>query len=91
MEKFVYLAVSEHAMSAILVREDEGTQLPVYYVSKALLNVESQYSQLKKLSLSLITVAQKLKLYFQSHPVTVLTSFPFYTNQNSPNDLQNGV
>ena len=36
---FVYLAVSSGAVSAALVREDEGVQKPVYYVSKSLLDV----------------------------------------------------
>ena len=30
---FLYLAVSVTAVSAALIREDDGLQLPVYYVS----------------------------------------------------------
>ena len=48
----------------------------MYYVSKALLDAETRYSLLEKLALALITAVQKLRLYFQCHPVTVLTSFP---------------
>ena len=43
---FVYLVVSEHAVSAVLMHEDEGKQSPIYYVSKVLLDVET-YSQLE--------------------------------------------
>ena len=74
---FVYLTVSEHAVSVILMHEDDGKQSPVYYVSKALLDAESQYSQLEKLALAFITTARKFRPYFQSHPITVLTYFPF--------------
>ena len=63
-------------MSAVLVCKDEEKQPPVYYVSKALLDAETRYSQLEKLALALVTVSQKLRPYFQSHPITVLTSFP---------------
>ena len=73
---FIYLTVFEHAMSVVLVRVDEGKQLPVYYVGKALLDAESQYNQLEKLALALITAARKLRPYFQNHLIMVLTSFP---------------
>ena len=33
-ELFLYLAVSEHAVSAVLIREEKGEQKAVYYVSK---------------------------------------------------------
>ena len=68
----IYLIV----VSAILVHEDKEKQSPVYYVIKALLDAESWYNQLEKLALALITTARKLIPYFQSHPITALTSFP---------------
>ena len=34
-ELYLYIAVSQAAVSAALVREEEGTQRPVYFVSKA--------------------------------------------------------
>ncbi|XP_062102814.1 uncharacterized protein LOC133812978 [Humulus lupulus] len=68
--------VSETAVSAVLFREEEGKQSPVYYVSKALLNAETRYRQLEKLALALIHAARKLRPYFQCHPITVLTTFP---------------
>jgi len=37
---FLYLAVSSHALSAALVREDSKIQRPVYYISKRLSGVE---------------------------------------------------
>lgn len=32
----LYLAILAEVVSAILIRKDEGTQLPMYYVSNAL-------------------------------------------------------
>lgn len=47
----LYLAVSEHAVSAVLVREEGKKQLPIYYVSKSLHDAETRYSHLDKLAL----------------------------------------
>ena len=68
--------VSEHAVSAVLVCEEGNMQLPIYYVSKALLDAESRYSHLEKLALALIVAARKLRPYFQAHLIVVVTSFP---------------
>ena len=72
----LYLAVSEHAVSAVLIREAGSKQLPIYYVSKALLDAETRYSHLEKLGLALIVAARKLRPYFQAHPIVVVISFP---------------
>ncbi|KAL5575760.1 hypothetical protein UlMin_017459 [Ulmus minor] len=60
----IYLAVSDTAVSSVLVREEDGKQLPVYYVSKSLLDAETRYSQLEKLALALVSAARKLRPYF---------------------------
>ena len=65
----LYLAVSEHAVSAVLVREEGKKYLPIYYVSTALLDAETHYNQLEKLALALIVAARKLLPYFQAHPI----------------------
>ncbi|KAL0707426.1 hypothetical protein Bca4012_073852 [Brassica carinata] len=58
----LYLVGSEHAVSAVLVREEGTKQLPIYYVSKALLDAETRYSHLEKLALALM-VASPLANY----------------------------
>ena len=37
---FAYIAVAPHAVSLVLIRDDNGVQRPVYYVSKSLHKVE---------------------------------------------------
>lgn len=55
------------------MREDIGIQHPVYYISKALLNVETRYPKIEKWALMLvITATSKLRLYFQAYPVVVM-------------------
>ncbi|XP_031127678.1 uncharacterized protein LOC116029775 [Ipomoea triloba] len=69
------MAVSERALSSVLVRE-EGTQHPVYYVSKLLRGAETRYTPLEKMAYALVTTTRKLVPYFQAHPIEVLTDQP---------------
>ena len=43
-----YIAVATHAVSLVLIREDNGLQRPVYYVSKSLHEAEIRYSPQEK-------------------------------------------
>ena len=52
---FIYLSVSEHALSAVLLR-DQGVQQLVYYVNKTLVDVETRYLPLEKLVLAQCTL-----------------------------------
>ena len=72
---YMYLAVSREAISAILVREEEKVQWPVYYVSKRLLDAGTRYPKLEKLALALVIVSRKLRSYFHSHSIEVLTNY----------------
>ncbi|XP_052205170.1 uncharacterized protein LOC127809995 [Diospyros lotus] len=72
----IYLGVSEHALSAILVREEEGVQYPIYYVSKRLVDTETRYTLMEKLAYCLVTASRKLCPYFQAHQIDVLTKYP---------------
>ena len=60
---YMYLSVSEHAVSAILLR-DQGVQQSIYYISKTLVNAETRYLPLKKLVLALVHAMRKLPHYF---------------------------
>ena len=72
----LYLAVSETALSAALARTDGKVEQPVYFVSKALEDAETRYPTIQKLAFSLVIAARKLRLYFQCHPITVMTTYP---------------
>ena len=56
-ELYLYIAVSQTGVSAALVREEEGTQRPVYFVSKAFWGAEEIYPQMEKLAFALVTAA----------------------------------
>ena len=72
---FMYLSISDHAISAMLLR-DQGVQHPVYYINKTLVDAETRYLPLEKLVLDLVHAPKKLPHYFQAHTVYVLTKYP---------------
>ena len=72
----LYLAVSDFLTSAVLVRDKERVQHPVYYCSRALRRAEERYPRMEKLILVLVTVARKLCPYFQAHTIELPTEYP---------------
>uniref|UniRef100_A0A2N9FH02 Uncharacterized protein n=1 Tax=Fagus sylvatica TaxID=28930 RepID=A0A2N9FH02_FAGSY len=73
---YIYLAVSDKAVSAAIIRDDSGEQRPVYYTSKTMNGAETRYLPLEKSALALFVTAKKLPHYFQAHTMIVLTSLP---------------
>ena len=80
----LYLAVSPNAVSAVLVREDDKHQHPICYVSKSLLDAETSYTSMEKLLLALVTAVKKLRHYFESHPISVMTNYPLKSVLRKP-------
>ncbi|XP_059627328.1 uncharacterized protein LOC132270143 [Cornus florida] len=87
---FLYLRVSSIATSAVLIRCKEGKQFPVFYVSKTMSEPERRYSRAERMILSLVNAKRKLKHYFESHPIVVLTTFPLRMILHKP-DLSGRV
>uniref|UniRef100_A0A2N9H9C9 Integrase catalytic domain-containing protein n=1 Tax=Fagus sylvatica TaxID=28930 RepID=A0A2N9H9C9_FAGSY len=73
---YLYLAVSDHAVSAVLVRETPKHQRPIFFISKTMNEAEAKYLPLEKAALALVRAAKKLPQYFQATTVTVLTNLP---------------
>ena len=76
----LYVAASEHAVSAVLVHETSdhrGTvQRPIYYVSEALSGAKLNYTEIEMITYAVLSASRKLKHYFQSHEIKVPTSQP---------------
>ena len=83
-ELYLYLAVSQAAVSAALVREEDGSQRPVYFISRVFRGAEERYPQMEKLAFALVTTARKLKPYFQVNTIVVLTNKPLRKVMYSP-------
>lgn len=81
----LYLSVSFIAISSVLIREVGKVQHPVYYVSRALQDAETRYPEIEKLALALVISAWKLRSYFQSYTIVVLTNHPLRQVLQKPN------
>ena len=81
---YIYLSVSEKAISSVLVKEEEKQQKPVYYVSKALQGAEVRYQKIEKLALTLVISVRKLGPYFQGHHIIVMTKYPIWQILRNP-------
>ena len=73
---FAYIAVASHAVSLVLVRDENGVRKPVYYVSKSLHKAEVRYLPLERAILVVMHATRKLPHYFQAYTVVVLTQLP---------------
>ena len=73
---YAYIVVAPHAMSLVLIRDDNDLQNPIYYVSKSLHETEVRYLPLEKAILAVVHAMRKLPYYFQAHTVIVLTQLP---------------
>ena len=81
---FLYLAISESAVSGALIREDEGVQMSVYYFNHSMNGPQNKYQRLEKLVLALLIISRKLKHYFQTFLITVLTEHPLRSVIENP-------
>ena len=73
---YTYIVMAPHAVSLVLIRDDNGLQKPFYYVIKSLHEVEIRYLPLEKAILAVVHATRKFPHYFQAHTVVVLTQLP---------------
>nr|XP_023896392.1 uncharacterized protein LOC112008289 [Quercus suber] len=73
---YAYIVVAPHAVSLVLIWDDNGLQKPIYYVSKSLHEAEVRYLPLEKARLAMVHATRKLPYYFQVHTMVVLTQLP---------------
>ena len=82
---YLYIAVSDAAVSSVLVKDERGKQHPIFYTSQRMTDAETRYSTLEKMALAVMTSARKLRPYFQSHLIIVLTNLPLRTVMQNSN------
>ncbi|GKE39098.1 reverse transcriptase domain-containing protein [Tanacetum coccineum] len=75
-ELIIYLAAAKEAISAVLMTERDGKQIPIYFVSRVLRGPKINYTPMEKLVLALVSASKRLKRYFQAHTVIVITDQP---------------
>ncbi|XP_075663311.1 uncharacterized protein LOC142632875 [Castanea sativa] len=84
---YLYLAVSSTTVSAALIREEDGTQLLVYYISQAFQGAKAKYPRIEKIAFALIAASRKLRPYFQADPILVMMDQPIMKSMNRPKAL----
>ena len=72
----LYLAVSDFSTITALVRERDRIQQSIYYYSRALRGAKERYPKTEKLILELVTIARRLRPYFQAHITEIPIEHP---------------
>ncbi|XP_073137257.1 uncharacterized protein [Henckelia pumila] len=73
-ELFLFLAVTPQATSSVLVRKEGINHQPIYFFSHVLKGTELNYLTQENLVFALDITARRLRPYFLSHLITVLTN-----------------
>ena len=77
----LYIAATPTVISTAIVieREEQGrvykVQRPVYYISEVLSESKTRYPHVQKLLYALLITSRKLRHYFESHKITMVTDF----------------
>ena len=79
---YLYLAMSNNAVSSALIKEEENVQKPVYYTSQAFQGTESNYLRIEKIAIALLVASRKLRPYFQAQSIVVMTDQPIRKTMN---------
>lgn len=82
---YIYVVVSDEAISGVLVWEDKRKQRLVSYISRKLLDADKRYLQVEKLALAVFKASTKLRHQFQVHTIVVVTERPIHSIIHSPN------
>jgi ribonuclease HI len=78
----IYVVATTQVVSAAIVveRREEGhalpVQRPVYFITEVLSETKIRYPQIQRLMYAVILTRRKLRHYFESHLVSVVSSFP---------------
>ena len=75
---FLSLSVSSHAIGAILMQQDPHNKLmhPIYFISRAISDVEKTFMDIEKWMLTLIYACKKFRSFLISQHFVIITSMP---------------
>ena len=79
---YLYLAVSNTAMSSTLIREEQKVQKLVYDTSQAFQGAKANYPKMEKIAFALLVTSRKLRPYFQAHSIVIITDQPIRKTMN---------
>jgi hypothetical protein len=61
----------------------------VYFISEVLHEAKTRYLEVHKLVYAVLITSRKLRLYFQAHRISVVTSYPLRAILHNPNTTGN--
>jgi hypothetical protein len=67
----------------------QSIQCPVYYISEVLHDAKTRYLKVHKLLYAVLIASKKLRHYFQTHKISVVTSCPLRDVLHNPNVTDN--
>jgi hypothetical protein len=71
----MYIAAQKWVIGAVLLREEDGKEFPVAYMSRCLLDAETGYVFMEKLCLSLYYACSKFRHYILSSSCIVTCQY----------------
>ena len=74
----LYFAVTDRAISSVLVQEHDQVQRPIYFLSKVLQGPKVRYQDQEKAALTVVFSARRLRHYFLSFTIVVMTDLPIH-------------
>ncbi|RDX90076.1 Retrovirus-related Pol polyprotein from transposon 17.6, partial [Mucuna pruriens] len=73
---YLYISVSDTAVSSALIQEEGGEQRLVYFISKVLQGPEKRYQKIEKAALAVMIASRCLRPYFQNFSIIVRMDLP---------------
>ncbi|XP_074352523.1 uncharacterized protein LOC141691656 [Apium graveolens] len=80
----LYISVADSTVAAVLIKEENSDQKPVYYASHILKDAETRYSNIEKLAYVFKIASRKLRQYFQGRMIIVMTNQPLQRILHKP-------
>jgi len=72
----LYFAITDRAINSVIVHEKDHVHRHVRFVSKVLQGPEVHYQAIEKATLAVVFVARRLRYYFLSFTMIVMTDLP---------------
>jgi hypothetical protein len=70
-------------------RRVRTVQQPIYYITEVLHDAKTRYLEVHKLLYTFLIASRKLRHYFQTHKILVVTSYPLKAVLHNPNTTGN--
>jgi len=81
----LYFLVKDRAISSVILKNQEKIQKPIYFMRKVLQRLETRYQATEKASMTVVFTARRLRHYFQSFTVIIMTYLPIRNVLQKPN------